>query len=374
VTEPAYRLADGADLVSDGNAPALLVDGAAGRAVALNEVGAQIAHRIVVPDTLDGVCEALTAEWDVDPDACRAEVEAFVGRLGEQGFVEHDHAPGGETAMRRRYLDLLQRALVNLIYPEHQLWLEHVEEHGTDADTHDHQRRLRDLRYAEPGRFAAYAATKLDGRNWNRRVTRDAHTMIGLRRLANLERCAASVFRNGVEGDFLEAGVWRGGGAVFLRALQVAYGHGDRRTWVADSFAGLPEPSTAVDLEHRMHLTEDLYPWLSSPLHEVQDTFRTYGLLSDRVRFLPGWFADTLPDAPVEHLAVLRIDGDLYSSTREALEALYDRVSPGGYVIVDDYGAFPACATAVDEFLEQRGEGIVPRRIDWTGVFWQKAG
>lgn len=326
------------------------------------------------PRTLDGVCEALTADWDVEPEECREAVEDFVDRLGERGLIQSAETQTRETLLRRRYLDLLGQALVNLIYPEHELWLEHVEENGSSGYHPEGQRRLRDLRYAEPERFEALVAAKQDGRVWRGRVTRDSHTMIGLRRLANLERCAVSAFRDGVQGDFLEAGVWKGGAAVFLRALQVAYGHEERTTWLADSFAGLPAPFAPLDREHGMDLTEDVRPWLAIPRRAVEDTFRTYGLLSERVRFLPGWFAETLPDAPVERLAILRIDGDLYSSTREVLEALYDRVSPGGYVVVDDYGAFPSCAAAVDEFRERRGETARLRFVDWTGVFWRKAG
>jgi O-methyltransferase len=104
----------------------------------------------------------------------------------------------------------------------------------------------------------------------------------------------------------------------------------------------------------------------------VRDNFETYDLLGDGVRFLPGLFADTLPDAPVERLAILRIDGDLYKSTRDALEALYDRVSAGGYVIVDDYGCLEPCRIAVDEFLAKRGLDVEINQVDWTRVCWRK--
>ena len=104
----------------------------------------------------------------------------------------------------------------------------------------------------------------------------------------------------------------------------------------------------------------------------MTEHFRRYDLLGENVFFLPGWFADSLPRAPVRRLAVLRIDADLYQSTREALESLYDKVSPGGFVIIDDYGAFEACRRAVDEFRGRRGVQAPLRRIDWSGVFWKK--
>ncbi len=85
-----------------------------------------------------------------------------------------------------------------------------------------------------------------------------------------------------------------------------------------------------------------------------------------------GWFRDTLPAAPIERLAVLRLDGDLYQSTLESLTHLYPKLSQGGYVIVDDYGAVPACRKAVEDYRSKQGirEEIVA--IDWTGVFWQR--
>ena len=97
----------------------------------------------------------------------------------------------------------------------------------------------------------------------------------------------------------------------------------------------------------------------------MQDNFRRYGLLDEQVRFLQGWFRDTLPVAPIERLAVLRLDGDLYESTIQALESLYDKLSAGGYVIVDDYGNVAACRQAVHDFRAQRGINDPIQPIDW---------
>jgi hypothetical protein len=103
----------------------------------------------------------------------------------------------------------------------------------------------------------------------------------------------------------------------------------------------------------------------------VRRAFSSHGLLDDRVRFLKGWFKDTLHAAPIERLALLRVDGDLYSSTTDALEALYDRVVPGGFVIVDDY-FLPNCRQAVDDFIVSRRLTEPIERADWTGIFWRK--
>jgi len=148
------------------------------------------------------------------------------------------------------------------------------------------------------------------------------------------------------------------------------YEETDRDVWVADSFSGLPEPdgfrypADAGDKHFTM-------TGLAVSIDEVRRNFEKYGLLDDRVRFLPGWFRDTLPDAPVERLAVLRLDGDMYESTLVALRALYPKVSVGGYVIVDDYGALESCRTAVNDFRED--QGIVEELVCMRAVLHTRA-
>ncbi len=113
---------------------------------------------------------------------------------------------------------------------------------------------------------------------------------------------------------------------------------------------------------------------LAVPLDEVKASFERYGLLDEHVRFLEGWFSETLPSAPIERIAVLRLDGDLYHSTMDALTSLYGKVSPGGFVIIDDYGAVPSCAQAVHDFRSRHGIETAMIKIDWTGVYWRKTG
>ena len=105
----------------------------------------------------------------------------------------------------------------------------------------------------------------------------------------------------------------------------------------------------------------------------MQGNFRRYDLLDEQVQFLKGWFSDTLPTAPIDKLAVLRLDGDMYASTMDALDALYDKVSPGGYVIVDDYGAVPACAKAIHDYRDAHGVKDELVEIDWASVYWRKS-
>jgi O-methyltransferase len=216
---------------------------------------------------------------------------------------------------------------------------------------------------------------ELEGEAWLRRAwggdwPKTAETMIGHVRLDNIEECARTVFKDAIPGDFLEAGVWRGGACIFMRAL-LDLEHGFRVVWVADSFAGLPPPDQnryPVDRGDGHHTVDEL----RVSIEEVRKNFLKYDLLDKRVRFLKGWFKDTLP-GPVQQLAILRLDGDMYESTIQTLEALYDRVSPGGFVIVDDY-SLKGARTATDDFRRARRILDPLTHIDWTGVFWRKQG
>lgn len=203
--------------------------------------------------------------------------------------------------------------------------------------------------------------------------TTDADTMVGVKRLDNLQACIVDVLRDRIPGDVIETGVWRGGASIFMRAVLHAYGITDRLVWVADSFQGLPKPDPE---RYPADANDELWKAsvLAVSLDEVKANFAAYGLLDDQVRFLVGWFCDTLPTAPIQRLAVLRLDGDLYQSTIDALSALYPRLSPGGYVIVDDYGAMASCRQAVDDYRREHAITEPIERIDWTGVFWRRGG
>lgn len=193
-----------------------------------------------------------------------------------------------------------------------------------------------------------------------------AETMLGLRQLGHMEQCVVDVLREGVPGDLLEAGVWRGGMTIFMRGVLRAYGASDRLVWVADSFAGLPQPETGQEYD----------AWkegdMAVSLQEVQENFERYGLLDDQVRFLQGFFSQTLPQAPIEKLAILRVDADLYSSTLDVLNNLYPRLSPGGYAIFDDYQNLPDCKRAIDEFRAAHNIREPISKIDERAVYWRR--
>jgi hypothetical protein len=197
-----------------------------------------------------------------------------------------------------------------------------------------------------------------------------ADTMIGLRRLDSLQHCIEEVLREGIPGDLIETGVWRGGACIFMRAVLAAYGVADRRVFVADSFQGVPKPDARkypADAGDRLYKNT----YLAVPKADVEDNFRRYGLLDDQVVFLEGWFKDTLPGAPFDTLAVMRLDGDLYGSTMDSLESLYPKLSRGGFCVIDDY-AMPGCKSAVDDYRATHAIASKIIEIDWTGRYWQK--
>jgi hypothetical protein len=196
------------------------------------------------------------------------------------------------------------------------------------------------------------------------------YTMTGRRRLDALHFCINEVLRNGVAGDLIETGVWRGGSTILMRAVLKAHNVKDRTVWCADSFEGMPVPN---EVDKQIERFSDLSDWtyMSISVDQVRRNFARFGLLDDQVRFLKGWFCDTLPTAPIERLSLLRLDGDLYESTRDALINLYNRVSPGGVVIVDDYNSWRGCRFAVDEFRKTHGITAEIESIDSASIMWK---
>jgi hypothetical protein len=248
-----------------------------------------------------------------------------------------------EGELRDAYLGLLRDCLTGLVYDDPPL-----EWSGVGVRPFD--RRARET-----------------GVDWPAR----AHSMIGAARMLQLQNAVEQVLDHRIAGDFIETGVWRGGACILMRAVLKVRGITDRRVWVADSFRGLPPPTPErypVDRGDHLHTIRAL----AVSLDAVRGNFARYGMLDEQVVFLEGWFRDTLPSAPIEKLAILRLDGDMYESTMDALSALYDKVSEGGFVIVDDYGAYPRCRAAIEDFRAARNILERMRDIDGSGVFWRR--
>ncbi|MGY6156162.1 TylF/MycF/NovP-related O-methyltransferase [Paraburkholderia graminis] len=196
-----------------------------------------------------------------------------------------------------------------------------------------------------------------------------AYTMMESARLRNLRVLSEQVLSEQTPGDFIETGVRRGGACILMRGVLAAYGVTDRKIWVADPFAApLPNESCPADAGN-LHRTSDQ---LRVSLESVKENFAHYRLLDAQVEFLEGWFKDTLPVAPIERLAIVRLDGERYSSTMQTLDALYRKVSPGGFVIVDDY-ILTGCRQAVDDYRLQHDIREPLQDVDGAAVFWRKA-
>lgn len=268
----------------------------------------------------------------------------------------------GEAAPRDLYIDMVKRCVLNIPYVDAEI--NPVQPHGRlrSVVLQSFKRAGIQLAHSRRGDYKA----RLEGKDFSD----IAHSMLSIKRLDNVQSCVETVLKDGVPGDFIETGVMRGGAVILMRAILKAHGVTDRRVWAADSFEGLPAPNA------------DKYPddegaaWHLRPLTEValdyvKRNFERYGLLDDQVRFLKGWFRDTLADAPIDRLALLRLDGDLYESTMDALVPLYPKLSSGGFVIVDDYN-LPMCRKAIHDYRakEKIREPIVP--IDDAGVYWRK--
>lgn len=198
-----------------------------------------------------------------------------------------------------------------------------------------------------------------------------AYTHCSGEAINTLRSLMEDVERNHVPGDFVETGVWRGGLTIFMKAFLRAYGDQKRRVWVADSFEGWPPATNDPD---SLECNNQKLPWIVVPEEVVKNNFKRCGLLDDKVVFLKGWFKDTLAVAPIEKIAILRVDGDLYESTRDSLEALYPKLVTGGWVIIDDYDYFPGCNRAVEEYRKANNiTGPVFRQgKTCSGICWKK--
>lgn len=269
-------------------------------------------------------------------DEARAEVQRFAALSHQRDDLLRDL-----NRQRALYLDLLIKILANVIYDDPSI---HPGQSGFDRTRRD------------------------AGRDW----PSVGHTMVGVSRLTNLKQLTQRTIDEHVPGDYIETGVWRGGCCILIRGILAANAITDRRVYVADSFAGLPPPNAARypdDAYDKHYLVQEL----AIPLDQVQANFEKYGLLDDQVIFLPGLFQDTLPSLEAAPFALLRLDGDMYESTIVALNNLYPRLSPGGFIIIDDYGTHEACRKAVVDYRRDARISARVHPIDGSGVWWQKS-
>jgi O-methyltransferase len=283
-------------------------------------------------------------------------VSKLSGRL--KGGLARYAPRAREARLRKRYLDLLEAAVTHTLY--------HPPDRG-DRPAEITGAFVAEIEAAgemlEVGRAIR---ARNEGRDW----PRYAPTMVGGKRLRNVRELVERVLGDGVDGDLIEAGCWRGGVGVMMKGILEAYGDEERRVWLADSFAGLPEPDPErypADAGDINYTAESL----AIPVDEVRGNFRRFRLLDERVRFVEGWFRDTLPRLAGEHWAIVRLDGDLYESTMDGLVNLYPQLVAGGFLIIDDYG-FPNCRQAVEDYRREHEITEPITEVDWTGAYWRR--
>jgi O-methyltransferase len=197
------------------------------------------------------------------------------------------------------------------------------------------------------------------------------YTMVRNRNLVNLYRLVQELGRRGVPGDIVECGTWNGGSAAMMAlALSKDPTGAKRSLWLFDSFEGLPPPGQLDGTLEQEHYFEGLNKGSQAM---VLEAFRKVLAPTHNLHVVKGWFEDTLPRAEVQQISLLHIDADWFESVKLVLDTFYDRVSPGGYLVLDDFDYWEGCKRALDAFCQERDIGKLEiQKVDRYGAFFRK--
>ncbi len=193
------------------------------------------------------------------------------------------------------------------------------------------------------------------------------HTLTPPERVIGLIAAVRYLVSAGIEGDIAECGVWRGGSMMVVARTLLEEGDTSRTLHLYDTFTHMP-PAGDRDVDFPTDAASapaplEAYSYL--PFDEVRAALAGTGYPSGQMRFVQGMVEETLPAQAPERLALLRLDTDLYRSTRHEMEHLFPRLADGGVLIIDDYGDFVGVRQAVDEFLAERGIELLLTRMDY---------
>lgn len=190
---------------------------------------------------------------------------------------------------------------------------------------------------------------------------------------------------NGIPGDFVECGVFGGAQcAAMARAIMdsgplecqikgnVLGDYSGRRVHLFDTFDGIPAPGEH-DPEIEPQMVEAFQRETRCSLEDCKAHMREWNIPDEMLVWHQGLFETTVPFAanyptetrfpdgsvfrhpPLKRIAILRLDGDLYESTKVCLQYLYPLLSPGGWCIIDDFGLAGARKATIDYMKDQFG-------------------
>lgn len=207
------------------------------------------------------------------------------------------------------------------------------------------------------------------------------YTMTSPERVFALRSAVHYVVQNGIPGDIVECGVWKGGSMMAVARTLRELGDSSRMLYLFDTFEGMPPP-TAADVDHageeaRTRLRrsgKDDNVWAIAPLEQVKRAVLSVGYDPAKIRFVQGRVEDSIPGEAPPTISLLRLDTDWYESTRHELIHLFPRLSRGGVLIIDDYGHWQGARRATDEYLAQNRIKLLLNRIDYTGRIGVKLG
>ena len=202
------------------------------------------------------------------------------------------------------------------------------------------------------------------------------YTMTSIQRMYSLYCSVNYILARGIEGDFVECGVWRGGSSMLVAKMLVNRNINDRKIFLYDTFEGMSEPTHAdvsindndakVLMDQNVN-NKETSVWCLADLNDVKRNLKSTAFPESNLVYIKGKVEDTLPaNVPSGKIALLRLDTDWYESTKHELEVLFPMLAENGVLLIDDYGHWKGCRRAVDEYIEKNKLTVLMNRIDYT--------
>ena len=206
-------------------------------------------------------------------------------------------------------------------------------------------------------------------------------TMTPMVRMYAFYQAVRYVEKHGIAGDIVECGVWKGGSSMVAALSLLSSESISRRLWLYDTFSGITEPNErdaraidGIDPHARWRESQrgEINEWMYSPLEEVKANLNSTGYPDNQLVFVQGRVEDTIPGSVPNSIAILRLDTDWYGSTYHQLIHLFPLLSPGGVLIIDDYGWWKGCRDATDRYFEENPTPVLLHRIDESARIGKK--